>query len=199
MVFSFKVSSGIQDFNVAFTILLEIDWQLEHNVITWQETTGLPFNPKPTILSLVKRDLMTFLPWIRDRYVDFVDTFAPVRCIIMCGALLTMAHNTVRSIVHLFWRKEKNWVEFADIQLSNALGRVSVKGYRQNWQESVPGEQKVNYFLNTNCNQWHFNRFLKHVQHSIIQLHLQKVTLITEVFPQTSAISESQVPLIGEP
>ena len=122
MVHSFRVASGIQDFDVAFAILLEMDWQLEHSVIAWQATAELIFNSKPTILSLVKRDLMAFLPWIRDGYVDFVDTFAPVRCIIMCGTIFAMVHNTVLSILHLLWRKEKNWVEFSVIQLSNALG-----------------------------------------------------------------------------
>jgi hypothetical protein len=121
MVHSFRVASGIQDFDVAFAILLEMDWQLEQSLIAWQATAELLFNSKPTILSLVKRDLMAFLPWIRDGYVDFVDTFAPVRCIIMCGTFFAMVHNTVLSILHLLWRKEKNWVEFSVIQLSNAL------------------------------------------------------------------------------
>ena len=38
-------------------------------------------------------------------------------------------------------------------------------------------------------NKWHFNPFLKHVQKSIMQLYLQKVTV--QVIPQASAISES--------
>jgi hypothetical protein len=52
-----------------------------------------------------------------------------------------------------------------------------LKGYRQKWQDTVPGDQKVNQLFNTNYNNWHFNRLLKHVQQSIIQLYLQKVTL----------------------
>jgi hypothetical protein len=31
--------------------------------------------------------------------------------------------------------------------------------------------------FNTNCNKWHFNRFLKDVKQSIIHFYLQKVTL----------------------
>jgi len=49
---------------------------------------------------------------------------------------------------------------------------VSLKGSRQKWQETGPGDQKVNQFLNTNFYEWHFNRLLKHVQPSIIQLYL---------------------------
>jgi hypothetical protein len=54
---------------------------------------------------------------------------------------------------------------------------VSLKTYRQNWEETVPGEEKVNQLLNTNCNKCHFNRFMKHVEKSIFQLYPQKVTL----------------------
>jgi hypothetical protein len=28
----------------------------------------------------------------------------------------------------------------------------ALKGYRQNWQETAPGEEKVNQLLNTSCN-----------------------------------------------
>ncbi len=66
---------------------------------------------------------------------------------------------------------------------------MSLKGYRQNWQETAPGEENVNQLLNTNCNKWHLNRFMKHVQKSIIQLYLQKVTL--SVLPKASVISSS--------
>ncbi len=54
---------------------------------------------------------------------------------------------------------------------------MSLKGYRQNWQETATGEEKVNQLLNTNWNKRHFNRFMKDVEKLIIQLHLQKVTL----------------------
>ncbi len=66
---------------------------------------------------------------------------------------------------------------FVEIVLSSKWTRVSLKGSRQNWQETVPGEEKVNQLLNTNCNKWHINRFMKDVQKSIIQLYLEKVTL----------------------
>ncbi len=36
---------------------------------------------------------------------------------------------------------------------------VSLKGYRQNFQERVPGEEKVHQLFNTNCNKWHFHRW----------------------------------------
>jgi hypothetical protein len=55
--------------------------------------------------------------------------------------------------------------------------KVSLKGYRQNWQGSSPGQEKVNQLINTNFNKWNFHGWLKHVQKSIIQLYLQKVTL----------------------
>ena len=35
---------------------------------------------------------------------------------------------------------------------SDQVDRVSLKGYRQNSQETVPGEEKVNQLVNTNCN-----------------------------------------------
>jgi hypothetical protein len=54
---------------------------------------------------------------------------------------------------------------------------VSLKVSRRNWQETGPGEEKVHQLFKTNCNRWHFNRLLKDVQQSIIQLYLQKVTL----------------------
>jgi hypothetical protein len=38
-------------------------------------------------------------------------------------------------------------------------------------------DQKVNQWFNTNYNKWHFNRLMKHLQKSIMQLYLQKVTL----------------------
>ncbi len=74
---------------------------------------------------------------------------------------------------------------FVQIILSSKWTGVSLKVSRRNWQETGPGEEKVNQLFNTNSNKWHFNRFLlKNVQQSIIHLYLQKVTL--EVFPQAS-------------
>jgi hypothetical protein len=61
--------------------------------------------------------------------------------------------------------------------LSSKWTGVSLKGYRQNGHETGPGGEKANQLFNTTCNKWHFNRFLEHVQQSIIQLYLQKVTL----------------------
>ena len=78
---------------------------------------------------------------------------------------------------------------FVQIILPSKWTGVSLKGSRRNWQETAPGEEKVNQLFNTNCNKWHFNRFLKDVQQSIIHLYLQKVTL--QVIPQVSAISTS--------
>jgi hypothetical protein len=67
---------------------------------------------------------------------------------------------------------------------------VSLKGCRQNFQERSPGAVRKrinstltaisdtlidcwsiynNQLLNPNCNKWHFNRLLKHIQQSIIQ------------------------------
>ena len=66
---------------------------------------------------------------------------------------------------------------FVRIVLTSKWTGVSLKGYRQNLQETAPAEENVNQLLNTTCNKWHFNRLLKHVQQSIIQLYLQKVTL----------------------
>ena len=66
---------------------------------------------------------------------------------------------------------------FVKIFLLSKWTGVSLKGYRQNWEETVPGEEKVNQLLNTNCNKCHFNRFMKHVEKSIFQLYPQKVTL----------------------
>ena len=48
---------------------------------------------------------------------------------------------------------------------------------KQNLQETAPAEENVNQLLKTTRNKWHFNRLLKHVQQSIIQPYLQKVTL----------------------
>jgi hypothetical protein len=68
---------------------------------------------------------------------------------------------------------------------------MSLKVSRRNWQETGPGEpeEKVHQLFKTNYNRRHFNRLLKDVQQSIIQLYLQKVTLY--VIPQTSPIGES--------
>jgi hypothetical protein len=66
---------------------------------------------------------------------------------------------------------------FVQIILPSKWTGVSLKGSRWNWQETSPGEEKVNQLFNTNCNKWHFNRFLKDVQQSIIHFYLQKVTL----------------------
>ena len=66
---------------------------------------------------------------------------------------------------------------FVQIILSSKWTGVSLKVSRRNWQETGPGEEKVHQLFKTNCNRWHFNRLLKDVQQSIIQLYLQKVTL----------------------
>jgi hypothetical protein len=66
---------------------------------------------------------------------------------------------------------------FVQIILPSKRTGVSLKGSQRNWQETAPGEEKVNQLFKTTCNKWHFNRFLKDVQQSIIQLYLQKVTL----------------------
>ena len=41
---------------------------------------------------------------------------------------------------------------FVEIVLSSKWTGVFLKGYRQNWQETAPGEEKVNQLLNTTCN-----------------------------------------------
>ena len=66
---------------------------------------------------------------------------------------------------------------FVQIILPSKRTGVSLKGSRWHWQETVPGEEKVNQLFKTDCNKWHFNRLLKDVQQSIIQFYLQKVTL----------------------
>ncbi len=96
---------------------------------------------------------------------------------------------------HEFSKKklEKNWTFFLPNSQSQVPGPstasvlvqiilpskwtgVSLKGSRWNWQETAPGEEKVNQLFNTNCNKWHFNRFRQDVQQSIIHFYLQKVT-----------------------
>jgi hypothetical protein len=66
---------------------------------------------------------------------------------------------------------------FVQIILTSKWTGVSLKVSRWNCQETGPGEKKVNQLFKTNCNKGHFNRLLKDVQQSIIQLYLQKVTL----------------------
>jgi hypothetical protein len=61
---------------------------------------------------------------------------------------------------------------FVQIILPFKWTGVSLKGSRWNWQETAPGEEKVNQLFNTNCNKWHFNRFLKDVEQSIIHFYL---------------------------
>ncbi len=61
---------------------------------------------------------------------------------------------------------------FVQIILTSKWKGVSLKVSRRNWQETGPGEEKVNQLFKTNCNKWHFNRLLKDVQQSIIQLYL---------------------------
>ena len=51
------------------------------------------------------------------------------------------------------------------------------------------GEQKVYQFLNPNCNKWHFNRLLKYVKKSIIQLYLQKVKWFLKDLQQVHHLS----------
>ncbi len=74
-------------------------------------------------------------------------------------------------------KSQGNFIQVPD---SNPLDHystgVSLKGSRRNWQETAPGEEKVNQLFKTNYNKWYFNRLLKHVQQSIIQLYLHKVT-----------------------
>jgi hypothetical protein len=66
------------------------------------------------------------------------------------------------------------------------------KGYWQNWQETAPGEKRVNQLLNTNCNKGHFNRLLKHVQKLIIQSLSAKSDTLSTLSPSlASAISAS--------
>jgi hypothetical protein len=94
----------------------------------------------------------------------------------LCVSLPPLVSNTT-------WTSfQKKWIFFICFTLnpyllSSKWTGVSLKGYRHNWQETEPGEEKVNPLLNTTCNKWQFNRLLKHVQQSIIQLYLQKVTL----------------------
>ena len=66
---------------------------------------------------------------------------------------------------------------FVQIILPSKRTGVSLKGSRRNWQETVPGEEKVNQLFKINCNKWHFNRLMKHVQQSIIQLSAKSDTL----------------------
>ncbi len=68
---------------------------------------------------------------------------------------------------------------FVQIILPSKWTGVSLKGSRWNWQETAPGEEKVNQLFNTDYNNWHLNRFLKDVEQSIIHFYLQKVTLLS--------------------
>jgi hypothetical protein len=99
-------------------------------------------------------------------------------------ACLTNASVFVKILLTSKWTGVNTSV-FVKILLTSKWTGVPLKGYRQNEHETGPGEEKVNQLLNNSCNKWHFNRFLKHVQQSIIQLYLKKV-------PDDATLSEGE-------
>jgi hypothetical protein len=99
-------------------------------------------------------------------------------------------HQSDKSNVSLSWL---SFLSSNDLMESVQFHRtgVSIKDYK--WQDTTPGEQKVNQLFNTNCNKWYFNRLVKHVHQSIIQLYLQKVTLLVKPYMS----SEEQNPRVS--
>ena len=46
-----------------------------------------------SVLSLLLRDVKRFIPWIGEGYSDILDTFAPVRWLVMFGVVVCGLHT----------------------------------------------------------------------------------------------------------
>ena len=57
---------------------------------------NLPLDALPvqhSFLSLLLRDVKRFIPWIGQGYLDILDTFAPVRWLVMFGVVVCALHT----------------------------------------------------------------------------------------------------------